>query len=245
MTHTYNIQGMTCGGCKASVARHLSEIQGVTSVEVDLAQGKAEIGMKHHIPTSDLKMALPEKFTLTEVQAKQPIKNIFDVSEENSLSKMQQLKPLFLIFGCISLMTFALDYDTLNINSMMLNAMGLFFFVFSLFKFFDLNGFSNSFSMYDPLAKMVPIYGMIYPFIELVLGFSFLARFQIPVILILTIIVLGITTIGVIGSLLSKETIQCACLGTVLKLPMTQATFIENTIMIVMAVMMLFNTGTL
>jgi hypothetical protein len=33
--------------------------------------------------------------------------------------------------------------------------------------------------------------------------------------------------------------IKCACLGTALNLPMTEATFIENTIMLVMAVWML------
>ena len=40
---------------------------------------------------------------------------------------------------------------------------------------------------------------------------------------------------------LDKKAIRCACLGTALKLPMTEATFIENTIMIIMAVLMLLN----
>lgn len=39
-----------------------------------------------------------------------------------------------------------------------------------------------------------------------------------------------------------KKAIQCACLGTTLKLPMTKATFIENTIMLIMAISMLINT---
>ncbi|MGY8951367.1 MAG: heavy metal transporter, partial [Flavobacteriales bacterium] len=39
--------------------------------------------------------------------------------------------------------------------------------------------------------------------------------------------------------LLAKKSIQCACLGTALKLPMTEATFIENAIMIVMAILIL------
>lgn len=96
--------------------------------------------------------------------------------------------------------------------------------------------------MYDPLAKVLPPYALIYPFIELGLGLCFLFRFQITTALILTIVILGITTIGVTRSLINKRAIQCACLGTVLNLPMTKATFIENTIMIVMAVIMLVNT---
>ena len=48
-------------------------------------------------------------------------------------------------------------------------------------------------------------------------------------------------TIGVTQILINKKSIQCACLGTTLKLPMTEATFIENIIMIAMAISMLTN----
>jgi prepilin signal peptidase PulO-like enzyme (type II secretory pathway) len=96
--------------------------------------------------------------------------------------------------------------------------------------------------MYDPLAKILPAYGWVYPFLELSLGILFLMRIQIPLALIMTLIILGITTIGVSKTLLTKKAIQCACLGTALKLPMTKATFIENSIMIVMAIFMLLTT---
>jgi hypothetical protein len=95
--------------------------------------------------------------------------------------------------------------------------------------------------MYDPLAKAIPVYAWIYPFIEITLGLMFLTRFHTEVALIATIVVLGITTIGVTKSLLDKKSIRCACLGTALKLPMTEATFIENLIMIVMAAWMLLS----
>jgi hypothetical protein len=117
--------------------------------------------------------------------------------------------------------------------------MGLFYIVFSFFKFLDLRGFPESFRMYDPLAKVLPSYGWIYPFIELALGLMFLLRIQITTALIITILILGLTTIGVTKTLLDKKSIRCACLGTALKLPMTEATFIENFIMLIMAVTML------
>jgi len=123
----------------------------------------------------------------------------------------------------------------------MLDFMGLFYIVFSFFKLLDLKGFPESFSMYDPLAKIIPAYGWVYPFIELALGLMFLMRVEITAVLIITLVILGITTIGVTRTLLNKKAIQCACLGTALKLPMTEATFIENAIMIVMAVLMLLN----
>lgn len=113
--------------------------------------------------------------------------------------------------------------------------MGLFFIVFSFFKMLDLKGFPGSFSMYDPLAKRLPLYAQVYPFIEVALGLMFLMRYQISIALIITIFVLGITTIGVAQTLFNKKAIRCACLGTALNLPMTEATFVQNTIMLIMS----------
>jgi hypothetical protein len=117
--------------------------------------------------------------------------------------------------------------------------MGLFFLVFSFFKFLDLKGFQQSFRMYDPLARRVSLYGLVYPFLELALGLMFLMRLGLDVALWTTLAILSITTFGVTKTLINKNQIQCACLGSVLNLPMTEATFIENAIMIVMAVFML------
>jgi hypothetical protein len=132
-----------------------------------------------------------------------------------------------------------INYKNWNSNEAMLDFMGLFYIVFSFFKMLDLKGFPESFRMYDPLAKRLPIYGWIYPFIETGLGIMLLMRYEVKIALIITLLVLGITTIGVTKTLLDKKSIKCACLGTVLKLPMTEATFIENFIMIVMAISML------
>ena len=118
--------------------------------------------------------------------------------------------------------------------------MGLFYIVFSFFKFLDLKGFPDSFKMYDPIAKRIAVYGWVYPFIETILGLMFLFRYQIDIALVVTIIILGATTFGVVKTLLDKKAIKCACLGTALNLPMTEATFIENTIMLIMAFAMFF-----
>ena len=160
-------------------------------------------------------------------------------SQEN-LSKLQQLKPLWLIFLYLFLAVFSLNFKDWNTTNAMLDFMGLFYMVFSFFKLLDLKGFPDSFRMYDPLAKAIPAYAWVYPFIELALGVLFLMRLQLTLALVLTIILLGTTTVGVVKSLMDKKSIRCACLGTTLKLPMTEATFIENAIMIVMAIAMLF-----
>ncbi|MDO9450065.1 MAG: heavy-metal-associated domain-containing protein [Rugosibacter sp.] len=42
-TMTIKVGGMTCGGCVASVTRVLSELDGVTKVDVSLEQGHAVV----------------------------------------------------------------------------------------------------------------------------------------------------------------------------------------------------------
>jgi hypothetical protein len=105
----------------------------------------------------------------------------------------------------------------------------------------DYKGFPSAFAQYDPLAKRSLFYAKAYPFIETLLGLMLLIRWQLNFAFIATVIVLSVTTVGVIYTLFDKNKINCACLGTALKLPMTEATLIENTLMLVMAVAMLFH----
>ncbi|MBD3890879.1 heavy-metal-associated domain-containing protein [Olleya marilimosa] len=238
MTHVYTVTGMTCSGCKASVEKAIQSIDSVTNVSVNLEQSEAVVNMTNHISIKKLQDALSDKFQIFETNTSKNLFDTIDIPENNS-SQLRQLFPLFLIFGYITTIAILLNIRAWETSNFMLDFMGLFYFVFSFFKFLDLKGFSESFKMYDPLAKVFPKYGIVYPFIELGLGLLFITRVQIPLALITTIIILGITTFGVTKTLLDKKSIQCACLGTTLKLPMTKATFIENTIMIIMAVWML------
>lgn len=237
MKHTYKVTGMTCGNCKASVEKNLRNIPHITNVDVSLETSKVEITMQKHVSIVELQKALPEKYTISEMQStSNTFSNLENVQEK---SKLEQLKPLFLILFYITVASVLLHYKNWSWSSFMLDFMGLFYIVFSFFKMLDLKGFPDSFRMYDPLAKKLPIYAKVYPFIETALGLMFLMRFEVKLALIITIIVLGITTFGVTKTLLDKKAIRCACLGTALKLPMTEATFIENAIMLLMALLML------
>ncbi len=241
MKHTYTISGMTCGGCVASVEKALSTVPDVTAVEVSLEKNEAAVTMSKHIEVETFQKALSSKYQISEKKERNVFSSTSQITNEEEKSKLRQLTPLFLILGYITAASVLLNHQDWNIGEAMFDFMGLFYIVFSFFKLLDLKGFPDSFRMYDPLAKVVPVYGWIYPFIETALGLMFLMRFQTDIALVATIVVLGITTIGVTRTLLSKKTIQCACLGTALKLPMTQATFIENAIMLIMAFWMLFS----
>ena len=243
MKHTYNITGMTCRSCKASVEKQLSELKDVTSVIVNLDIGEAEVEMNMHVSTETLQKALSEKYTITEKAKEKKVTEFSSVDflMEEPKSKFQQLKPLFLIIFYITTASILLHYKDWSWSDFMFDFMGLFYIVFSFFKMLDLKGFPDSFRMYDPLAKKIPLYAKVYPFLETTLGLMFLMRYETTLALWITLVVLGITTIGVTKTLLDKKSIRCACLGTALKLPMTEATFIENAIMIVMAILMLTN----
>ena len=84
------------------------------------------------------------------------------------------------------------------------------------------------------------MWGFIYPFIELILGILFLTGFGIKSTTIATFIIMGVSSIGVIKSLLQNKTFQCACLGTVIKIPLSKVTLFEDMLMVVMSLCMFF-----
>ena len=238
MKSILQISVMTCEGCKSSVENKLRSLDGVNNVQVDLARREAVIYFKNPVSFSLIKETLSPKYSLINEEGIN-----LDTHGEVTIkeSKIKQLKPLFIILGYIFIASILLNYKNWNSSNAMLDFMGLFYIVFSFFKILDIKGFSMSFRMYDPLAKKAPIYGYIYPFIEVLLGVMFLTRFEVNIALVITVIILGVTTIGVTQTLLNKRAIKCACLGTTLNLPMTEATFIENALMIIMALILIFS----
>ena len=117
--------------------------------------------------------------------------------------------------------------------------MGIFFILFSLMKMLDWKGFVNAFSKYDLIAKNVKVYGLLYPGIEFVLGILYLTNTFIIGAAWITIFIMGIGSIGVGKNIFSKNKFQCACLGTKINVPLTKVTFLEDIIMVIMAISLL------
>ena len=228
------ISGMTCSSCVETVTKSIKKINEVIKVEVSLESSTAEIEAKDLISLNKIQSALPNKFKAVSHTSYN------NKTAEEKPSYFSQLYPLILILFYISTTTIIMNWGS-NFEDFMIDFMGIFFIVFSFFKFLDYKSFPKSFSMYDPLAKLIPIYGWSYPIIETILGFMFLFRFHLFTAILITIFLLSITTYGVIKTLRNKKEIQCACLGTAIKLPMTVATLIENGIMILMAIVSFIN----
>ena len=82
-------------------------------------------------------------------------------------------------------------------------------------------------------------WGYAYPFVELALGVLFLLNFNPVATNGLTFAIMGISTVGVVQSLLAKRRFQCACLGAVFQLPMSKVTLFEDVLMVAMSGAML------
>ena len=108
------------------------------------------------------------------------------------------------------------------------NFMAGFFIVFAGFKLMDLRGFAEGYSTYDLLARRLPAYGFVYPFVELGFGLSMLASYEPMWLLWAEVAVMAFSGLGVAIKLARHEKFQCACLGTFLKVPLTKVTLVED-----------------
>lgn len=247
MHYQLYLEGLTCMGCVTSVRESLSQVEGLEIDQLDLTTGRLDFQLSKATDLDQIMEHIPGKYkvlTQKQWQAKQETAPVIDErSPDKAISKWRQLSPLFLIFGFLCGVNGinALVFD-LGQREFMLDFMAGFYLVFSFFKFLDLQGFVMAFRGYDPLARRLKLYGWIYPFIELTLGLLFLTNIAIEWALYGTLIILGLTAIGVVHQLRQKNKIVCACLGSVLNLPMTEATLIENLIMMAMALILIFGS---
>jgi hypothetical protein len=117
--------------------------------------------------------------------------------------------------------------------------MGVFFLVFALFKLVGYRMFTAMFAGYDVIAKRVAAYAYMYPFIELGLGLLYLLNLIPFTRDVLTLIVMAAGTIGVTQEIRKRSGVHCACLGNIIKLPLSTVSVVEDVGMGLMAFAML------
>jgi len=157
-----------------------------------------------------------------------------------SLSDYWPLIALIIVSGLAALALSSHAGFTTTI--LMHNFMGFFLCIFALLKLFNPSGFANGFQMYDLLAKQTRTYAYIYPLIELGLGLAYLAFWQPELTYILTVIVMFFGSVGVILALANGLDINCPCMGSILKVPLSTVTLTEDIGMGLMALFMLYGS---
>ena len=237
MKTNYTITGMTCGGCVTKVNNTIASINGVESVHVQLDNPQAVIESSSKISLQEIQSALSKvgNYQISENQGSE------QVSTEISENVLITYKPLLMIVAFITGFSLLVQYPFNDFSVMlwMRHFMAGFFVVFAFFKLLNTRGFADSYAMYDIVAAKWRFWGYIYPYIELLLGVSYLLNFNPILTNLFTIIVLGVSSVGVIKSNLDKRKIRCACLGDVFNLPMSKVTIIEDLSMVAMAIGML------
>ena len=239
-TTTHAVIGLTCNNCVAKVKTALTPY--ADAVEVTLKPPQVRFtGQKESIETLNVVLKNIGNYQIgKEILPENHAENS-DAEDDDNKPFFVTYKPLLLVFFYILLVTLAVEFmnGSFVLHRFMPNFMAGFFLVFSFFKMLDLKGFASSYAMYDLLAKRAPIYGLIYPFIELGLGTSYLLGYRPMLINVVTLIVMTFSSIGVILAVMNKQKIRCACLGTGFNLPMTTVTIIEDLLMAAMAAWML------
>lgn len=240
MTHQYQVSGITCEGCVAKVKYLLEKIPDVTAAVVGL-DGTVQVTMHKQVATADLQAALREypKYQLHETAVGMPAAAA--ATEATETGFWQTYKPILLVFGYILGATLLTEAAAGHFDWMrwMRHFMAGFFLVFSFFKLLDVPSFAVSYSSYDVVARRWLGWGYAYPFVELTLGVLFLLNVYPLLSNGLALVVMGVSTVGVVQSLLAKRRFQCACLGAVFNLPMSTVTLVEDTLMVAMSGAML------
>ena len=219
----YTVSGMTCAGCARKVEAALKALSPSATVTLD-----PPVASVSGIEVDALNSALAAigKYRLS---ASAPV---FPPQEVDQASTLKTYFPLFLVLALIALAAFA------GAN-WMISFMAGFFLVFGAFKLLDVPAFADAYATYDVVAKRFRPWGMAYPFVETALGFAFLFQFQLHAATWVALILSLVGAVGVIQSVMRKQSIKCACLGTVFNLPMSTITIVENLGMAAMAAAML------
>lgn len=153
----------------------------------------------------------------------------------------EKYKTIFIVLGLVVLMSalFSLDNKGEFLMSFMVYYMSSFFLIFGALKFISFPKFREMFKTYDPIAKVIPQYGYVYPYMETLFGIC-IFLYPANLYLNLTIIfVLAATTLGIVGKLNKKEKLSCACLGGAFSVPLSYITVAENVFMILMSAFMI------
>lgn len=229
---TFEITGMTCGGCVKRVQAKLEAV--APGVQVQLKPPQATLPGPMDVATLQAALA-GSHYTITAPAVVEPPPTPPAIAP----SWFATYRPLLLIVAYILGASLLVQGAQASAMETMRYFMAGFFLVFSFFKLLDVRAFADAYAGYDLLARRWRPWGFIYPFVELALGVAYLANFQPMLTNAVTLVVMGFSAIGVVSAVLNKRSIRCACLGTVFQLPMSTVTIIEDVGMVAMAAMAL------
>lgn len=252
---THTVTGMHCAGCEARIRERVGALPGVRSARAHAASGTLTVEADTPPDRASLERAVAQAgdYTLGDPVAAPPTETGV-INRDPSLSPRRAeatserpttggsakgYRALGILVAYILGASLLAALPNPRLPEVMSNFMGGFFLAFSFFKFLDLRGFASGFARYDLIAERWKPWGYLYAFVELGLGVAYVTRFWPVVTHSVTLVVMTVGAAGVIRSIIRKDRIKCACLGTVIDLPLGTVTLIEDLGMAAMAAAML------
>lgn len=162
-------------------------------------------------------------------------------SKQGNTLKITPYAPLIITF--LAVIIFAASVTLLSgylqWHFFMQYFMAGYFLAFGVMQAASLRKSAKMLQQYDPLAKKAPIYGYLYPFIQIFLGVAYLLWISPIIINALAVVVLIINFSGILDVVETRRTVRCGCLGTAMKVQVGWVTLIEVGAMLLMAAGML------
>jgi copper chaperone CopZ len=237
-TETYPISGMHCGSCVAKITNALAPLAAHVTVTREPPQA---VVVDAKVEFIELQAALSvfNKYALSAPQATQVEPLAREAARQSSVGVwLTTYKPLLLLLLFIAGASVLIPLGQgrlFSLHETMRYFMAGFFCAFSFFKLMGLTEFARAYARYDVLAKFWPTWGFAYPFVEALLGIGYLANIAPALTNGVTFALMTLASIGVIRAVATKSQIDCACLGGMLKLPMSTISIVENVGMAAMA----------
>ena len=114
----------------------------------------------------------------------------------------------------------------------------------AMLKLQDVDRFATMFLNYDLLARRLPPYGLLYPFLELGAGLLMLTRLLDWLAIPVALFIGGVGALSIFKAVyIDKRELKCACVGGSSTVPLGFVSLTENLMMIAMAVWMLSGLG--
>lgn len=233
---TYRLTGMHCASC----------VQRVTALVQDAGFAESTVGLQ--APQLRLRGAGDVTGVLNRLAAAgyvaEPFGNPAASAAGDSEAPSAGYGPLIAVVGLATVcgLLFTLFPPAPSVwgtwDGAMAKGMAFFFLFAGLLKAIDLRAFISGFRRYDPLARRVPAYAAVYPGLEWAAAAGYL---WMPHNLVLNVLVagwMGWNTAVAYRTWKQPGSVQCACLGGVLRVPVGPVTTIEYGAMALMAALM-------
>jgi len=162
---------------------------------------------------------------------------------QNTLNKVSY-RPVIVIFSSALMMALAYCWRLVgHVDGILLieTFVGISMCILAVQKLKGLKGFTKEFLGYDLLAQRIKLYGYVYPFAELFAGVLMLAEEIMLLSSLIMFLIGGIGALSVFKAVyIDQHKIKCACVGGNSDVPLGFVSLLENVMMVVMALWMVF-----